>query len=335
MRIAVLMGGISGEREVSLASGVQVARALREAGHEAAAVDTSRGVLSPEEEEEILRAGIRPPAPPPDFPDPLRTGDLSPLTSDPRVAGADLIFPILHGGGGEDGTIQTLLDLAGLPYAGSDRVGCVLSMDKDLSKRLFRAAEIPTPDWVTTGPEPDLEEVGERLGFPLVVKPPSGGSTLGLTLVHDPSELGAAVETALREEERVLFERYVRGRELTVAVVGEETLPVGEIVPAHELFDYACKYEPGLAEEIFPAEISPALAATLGELALRAHRLLRLRDFSRVDFIVDEAGTAWCLEANALPGMTSNSLVPKAARAAGMPFSELVDRIVRLALERT
>lgn len=332
LKIAVLMGGNSEEREVSLASGAQVARALREAGHRVVAVDTTRGVLERAEEERLLESGVRREAPDPDALDLLDTGDTTALTRDPRIEETDLIFLALHGGSGEDGTIQALLDLASIPYAGSGRIGCTLAMDKDLAKRLLRDAGVPTPEWLV-GERPP-EEVVERLGLPVIVKPAGGGSTLGLTLVHAAGELEEAVADARRYAGPVLYERFVEGRELTVAVVGDEALPVGEIVPAHEIFDYECKYQPGMAEEIFPARIGEELAGSLQELALRAHRALRLRDFSRVDFLVDADGDPWCLEANALPGMSAASLVPKAGRAAGLSFPELCDRIVRVALAR-
>jgi D-alanine-D-alanine ligase len=205
-------------------------------------------------------------------------------------------------------------------------------MDKEVSKRLLRDEGIPTPDWLSGDLDPD--EVVAALGLPVIVKASGGGSSLRLVLAHDRDELHAVLQESRDWEDLVLAERYVRGRELTVAVVGEEPLPVGEIVPAHEIFDYECKYQPGLAREIFPADIPPDLAARLQQLALRAHRALRMRDFSRVDFIVDEDGTPWCLEANALPGMTANSLLPKAADAAGFTFPDLCHRIASLAAAR-
>jgi D-alanine-D-alanine ligase len=168
----------------------------------------------------------------------------------------------------------------------------------------------------------------------VVVKAAGGGSSLRLHLAHEGAELEAAIADGRTWGDVVLFERYVRGRELTVGIVGDLALPVGEIIPDHEYFDYACKYQPGLAREIFPADIPEAWARDLQGLALRAHRALRMRDFSRVDFIVDADGRAWCLEANALPGMTANSLLPKAARAAGIPFSDLCHRIAVLAAAR-
>ncbi len=337
LRVAVLMGGVSGEREVSLASGAQVVRGLRSAGLEALAVDTSRGVLDDAALEEILARGVRPPDPAADpaeaYPnDLLRTGQVASFFRDPALEGVDLVFPILHGGAGENGTLQGLLEMAGIPFAGSDRLGCTLAMDKEVSKRLLRYGGVATPDWIMHPAE--VDQVEEALGFPAIVKPPSGGSTLGLSLVRDREELARAVKEARRFEERVLFERYVRGRELTVGVVGGEALPVGEIIPEHEIFDYACKYEPGLAREIFPAEIPEEVADRARSLALRVHRLFLLRDFSRVDFILDGAGELWCLEANALPGMTANSLLPRAAAAAGWGFPRLCHRIVSLAARR-
>jgi len=338
LKIAVLMGGISGEREVSLASGVQVTRALREAGHEVVGVDTNRGVLSAAEEGAILDSGVRDPNPPDDSEDVLRTGDLGALMRDPLLTGTEVVFLALHGGRGEDGTVQTLLDLAGIPFVGSDRVGCALSMDKDLSKRLLRDAGVPTPDWITVKGREEgharLGEVVQRLGLPVIVKPPSGGSTQGLSLAHDEVELQEALGKALEYEEQVLFERYVQGREVTVGILGDHALPVGEIIPEHELFDYECKYRPGMAQEIFPADLPPDVAVRIQNDALVAHGALRLREFSRVDFILAPDGTAWCLEANALPGMTGNSLLPKAAQAAGITFSDLCHRVAEMALKR-
>ncbi|MEX2532002.1 MAG: D-alanine--D-alanine ligase [Gemmatimonadota bacterium] len=332
LRVAVLMGGVSVERSVSLASGVQVARALRARGHEVVAFDTARGVLSREEEDKLLEAGVAAAPPPTGLPDLLETGDVTALTRAPELAGVDVVFPALHGGAGEDGTLQGLLDLAGLPYAGSGRLGCTLAMDKEVSKRLFRDAGIPTPPWLTGSADP--ARVQEELGLPVIVKPPSGGSTLGLTLARDSQALRSAVEESRRYEARILYEGYVEGRELTVGIVGGRALPVGEIIPSHELFDYECKYQPGLAREIFPADLEPREAEAVQELALRVHELLFLDDFSRVDFILDGDGRVWCLEANALPGMTANSLLPQAAAAAGIGFPELCEEIVRLAVAR-
>jgi D-alanine-D-alanine ligase len=340
LKVAVLMGGTSAERGVSLASGSQVARALASLGHEVVPVDTARGVLPWDEVTRLLETGVPLDPPAPGDRDLLETGDTTALTRAPEMEGVDVIFPALHGGAGEDGTLQALLDLAGIPYAGSGRLGCTLSMDKEVTKRLLRDEGIATPEWLIFGSAPGsdarafLDQVVDRLGLPVIVKPPSGGSTLGLTLAHDRRELAAAVPEATRFEGRILFERYVPGREFTVGILGGEALPAGEIIPAHEIFDYECKYQPGMAEEIFPADLPPETTARVQDLALRVHHLLFLQDFSRVDFLLDDEGTPWCLEANALPGLTANSLLPRAAGAAGIAFPELCDRIVRLALER-
>ena len=330
MKVAVLMGGTSEERPVSLVSGAAVADALRGRGHEVVAVDPASGVLGREQERELRESGVAREAPPstgPGASDPLLLLDQA-----LRQCAPEVVFVALHGGAGEDGTVQSLLDLVGIPYAGSGHTGCALAMDKDLTKRLLRDAGVPTPEWIA-GHAP-AERVVAELGLPLIVKPPRGGSTLGLTLVHHAHEIPAAEEQALAYGGEVMFERYVKGRELTVGILGDRALPPGEIIPEHEIFDYECKYQPGMAREIFPARISGEVAAELSRRALAVHRLLRLRGFSRVDFILDSRGTPWCLEANALPGLTPASLLPRAGVAAGLSFGELCERIAVLALSR-
>ena len=333
MKVAVLMGGRSAEREVSLASGVQVARALRRAGHRVTAVDTRDGPLDRAREEELLERGVGEAPPEPEAGGRPGEPELLEVAGLPEVAGADVVFPALHGGAGEDGTLQAILEVAGVTCAGSGPLGCGLAMDKDVSKRLFRQAGVPTSDWhmAPAAGGPPEEEIADALGRPLVVKPASGGSTLGLTVVRAEGELAAAVERARRFDDEVMVEAFTEGREITVGVLGDRPLAVGEIVPEHEIFDYACKYQPELAREIFPADIPAAAADRARELALSVHRALKLEGFSRVDFILDAEGASWCLEANALPGMTSNSLVPQAAAASGIDFPELCDRIVRAA----
>ncbi len=323
------MGGVSDEREVSLSSGVQVASALRNLGHKVVAVDTVRGSLDEAEEALLLKAGVG--ALPP------LVGELASLDEvqtvmlrgNSELNEIDVFFLALHGGSGEDGTIQAVLEVAGVAYTGSNRLGCSLAMDKEVSKRLLRQAGIPTPDWLCG--ECSAVEVADTLGLPVIVKAASGGSSLRLVLAHDLEELESVIDETRGWNDLVLFERYHPGREVTVGILGEETLPVGEIIPEHEIFDYECKYQPGMAQEIFPADIPPDLAFRLSTLALSAHKALRLRDYSRIDFMVDRQGEPWCLEANALPGMTSNSLLPKSAAAAGVAFPELCDRIAKLA----
>jgi D-alanine-D-alanine ligase len=332
LKITVLTGGESDERDVSLASGCQVSAALRKRGHDVLVFDTVTGPLSAAREEEIRVGGVPPVPPGARVRDRVLGGDLAFLSDDPIAGAADVYFLALHGGGGEDGRLQALLDAIGTPYTGSGMVGCALAMDKDLSKRLLRDAGIDTPDWLVG--EPSRAEVEERLGWPVVVKAACGGSSLRLELVDGPEEWAGAVARSRDFGDRVVVEGFVRGREFTVGVVAGEALPVGEIISEHELFDYECKYQPGMAQEIFPAEIDPALAHRLCREALRVHDALRLDDYSRVDFMVDADGRVWCLEANALPGMTANSLLPRAAAAAGTSFPLLCERIAMLAVER-
>lgn len=331
MKIAVLFGGTSAERDVSIASGAEVVKALREVGHEVVAVDTATGVLSPAEEQRLLTAGVKPVPPEQQELDVLRSGDLTALLRAPEMANVDVIFLALHGGHGEGGTIQALLELTGIPYTGSGPLASMIAMDKDVAKRLFREAGVSTPDWLMA--PATAREVEEMLGFPVVVKPSKQGSSVGLTVVRRPEDLDAAIELASRYDDEVMIERFIPGRELTVPILGDQALPVGEIIPRHEVFDYECKYQPGMAEEIFPAEIPEERAHAVQELALRAHTALKLRNFSRIDFRMDETGGLWCLEANTLPGMTANSLFPKSARAAGMSFPEVCERICLIALE--
>jgi D-alanine-D-alanine ligase len=206
-----------------------------------------------------------------------------------------------------------------------------MAMDKDISKRLFVQAGIPTPAWLMA--PADTAEVAEQIGYPAVVKPSKQGSTVGLTVVKEQKQLQAAIIEAYRFDDEVLIETFVPGRELTVPVLGETALPVGEIIPRSDIFDYESKYQPGGAQEIFPADLSAEESDQLKELALAAHRALKLRGFSRVDFRRDEKGDFWCLEANTLPGMTAASLFPKGAAAAGIPFPEVCERICTLAIQ--
>jgi D-alanine-D-alanine ligase len=326
------------------------------------AVDPARGAIGEEEEAAMRSAGVVKTVPP--TPEELRelerTSRAPSLGTFPEVRAADVVFLALHGGQGEDGTIQALLDMVGVRYTGSGHLASALAMDKDLSKRLFRAAGVPTADWLMTGRAasltrptgltppvgltssvsltspvsltPSAAEVERALGWPVIVKPSKQGSTVGLTLVREPGGLEAAVEEAARHDDEVMIERYIPGRELTVAVVGDRALPVGEIFPKHEIYDYECKYTAGMAHEKFPADLTDACAAEVQRLALAAFRALKLGGCARIDFRMTSSSELYCLEANTLPGMTPLSLVPQAAAAAGMSFAELCDRIVQLAV---
>ena len=333
MRITVLLGGVSAEREVSLSSGLRIAAALREKGHAVVCLDPAEGVLTRETERALLAAGVGSAPPSLDALAGLASRSLSPvLGTMPEVTDTDCVFLALHGGQGEDGTVQALLDLVGVPYTGSGHLASALAMDKHLSKVVLRAAGVSTADWLMAprnGPM-DAADVGEQLGWPVVVKPSKQGSTVGLSIVRAPDELAAAVAEAFRYDDEVMVEQFVPGRELTVGILGEAVLPTIEIVPAKELYDYECKYTPGMAQE-FVAELSGALSQTLAEQARTAFAALKLSGYARIDFRLDPAGRPWCLEANTLPGMTPTSLIPQAAAAAGVLFPDLCERIVQLA----
>ena len=330
LKIAVLMGGTSAERDVSLASGIRITEALRARGHEVVAVDTVSGLLTAADEQRLLAGGVVKTIPP-DTKALVRMnaamqGTLRALPT------ADVLFLALHGGQGEDGTLQALLDLTGVPYTGSGHLASALAMDKDLSKHLFRAAGVPTADWLMA--PATAEQVEAMLGFPVIVKPSKQGSTVGLSIVRTRAELQPAIDEAFVHDDEVMIEQFIAGRELTVGVLGDETLPVGEIIPKHEIYDYECKYTPGMAVEEFPARLTDDETKTVQNLARKAFDALKLRGYARIDFRMSPDGTFYCLEANTLPGMTQTSLIPQAAAAAGISFPELCDRIVQLALDR-
>lgn len=332
MRIAVLFGGNSSERDVSIASGGQVFQALRKSGHEVIAVDTAQGPLTAEETERFIRHGVA--EAPPDR-DALSTlsGSGTLLSEAGGLRNCDVVFPALHGGIGENGTIQALLDLAGIPYCGSGVLGSAAAMDKDISKRLFTSSGIATAPWRMA--PADREEVIAEFGLPVVVKANSEGSSIGLTIVKTADAFEAAVELAFRFDREVMIEKFVPGRELTVGILGGQALEVGEIVPLlGEVFDYQSKYQKGGAREIFPAEIPDPVRDEAKRIGVKVFEALKLRDFARVDFRYDPDGNLWVLEANTLPGMTATSLLPQSAAAAGIPFPDLCDRIVRLAAAR-
>jgi D-alanine-D-alanine ligase len=250
----------------------------------------------------------------------------------PAIRDADVIFIALHGGQGEDGTLQAVLDVIGVPYTGSGHLASALAMDKDLAKRVARDHGLAVPGWVM-GPATG-EDVKRTVGYPCIVKPSKQGSSVGLTLVRRGADLARAIRLAERYDDEVMIEQYIGGPELTVGMLGDDPLPVIEIRPQHELFDYECKYQPGMSEEICPAPIDPALAAKTQDAAQRAHRALKLAGYSRIDFRVGDNGDIFFLEANTLPGVTAQSLIPKAARAAGISFPSFTQTVCRLALER-
>jgi D-alanine-D-alanine ligase len=331
VKIAVLFGGTSEERDVSIASAAQIIPALRRLGHDVSAVDTATGRLDSAAEQRLLATGIAP-QPPSDAQIASVRGRAVALSAGAfNIREVELVFLALHGGAGEDGRIQAMLDLAGLAYTGSNHIASAAAMDKDLSKRLFRSVEVPTPDWLMA---PAAADVVERaLAWPVVVKPNKQGSTVGLSVVREPLRLQAAIDRASAYDNEVMVEAFIAGREFTVGILEGTALPVGEIVAPGEVFDYQSKYQAGAAREVFPAHISAAESAQLQGYAVRAHAVLKLGAYSRIDFRRDGHGRYWCLEANSLPGMTATSLLPQAAKAAGIEFPQLLDRICRGAVK--
>jgi D-alanine-D-alanine ligase len=330
MRVTLITGGATAERTVAFAGAAQIVEALRGRGHAVAVVDTVTGLLSSRDEARLLTSAVGREPPEVAALDERERAMLSNgLAALAEVRDADVLFLCLHAGRGEGGILQAVLDVIGVPYTGSGSLGSALAMDKDLAKRLFRAAGVPVPAWFMAPVAP--EDVTTALGWPVIVKPSKMGSSVGMTLVRNAEGLEAAVTLARGYDDEVMAEQFIPGRELTVGVLGDVPLPVGEIIPRHELFDYECKYTPGMSEEVFPAKLDTPLARQLQELALAAHRALKLGGYSRVDFRLSPEGDIFCLEANTLPGMTRTSLFPQAARAAGIEFPELCERICRLA----
>lgn len=330
LRIVVLFGGVSEERDVSIASAAQVIPALREIGHQVIAIDTATGVLSSAQEALLLTGKVA--ALPPDN-DALALISQTHILPARQVNDVDVYFLALHGGSGENGSIQAMLSMADMPYTGSGALASAVAMDKDISKRLYTLANIRTPAWrmATDYTEKELQ----ALGLPLVIKPNAQGSTVGLSIIHDLTALNAAITLASQFGDEVMLEQYIAGRELSVGVLDGEPLGVGEIVLDQALiFDYESKYQAGKVREIFPAELSADIYAEAQRLAALAHKTLKLAGYSRSDFRLDENGKLWCLETNTLPGMTTTSLMPQSAQVSGISFPELCDRICRLALRK-
>lgn len=310
MRIGILMGGRSLERDISLRSGRRVSRALVELGHEVVEFDVDES-----------------------------------LVPSLKKAGLDLVYIALHGKFGEDGTVQELLEILGIPYTGPGVLSSMVGFNKALSKEIFLRNGIPTPPFFVLS-EATFEEMGalsalaiagEKLGYPLVVKPVAQGSALGIRVVEDEKELPEAVRSALHYDDRIMLEKYVAGTEVAVSILGNrelEALPVVEIVPRGGFFDFDSRYTLGATDYYCPARLTEEVTRRVIDVACGAHRCLQCQNLSRVDIIVDQEGVPMVLELNISPGMTESSLLPLAAEAAGMTFTRLVERLIELALEK-
>lgn len=341
MRVAVLMGGTSAERDVSLASGKAVAKGLLQIGYDVIEVDTALGDHQEGKHSEEPYEGIKRQPPKPNKWSTNNQRRVFEAIQYLTSQSIDVVFIALHGVPGEDGTVQGMLELANLPYTGSGVLASTLAMDKNVSKVIFKERGIRTPTWLQFEVDDEglhsapAKQVEKMFGFPLVVKPNDQGSTVGLTLVKHSDELETAIQKAASYSREVLIERYIPGRELTVSILGDEALPVIEIHSEHGLYDYECKYTRGKSTYTVPAELPDEVATKTKALARKAFEALKCYGFGRVDMRLDEGNNLYCLEVNTIPGMTETSLVPKAAKAVGFDFPELVDRIVQLALKGT
>lgn len=344
MKITVLAGGLSHEREVSLSSGSLIAGALVRRGHEVCLADLYTGKALDGSAPAFTRDPIRPYKVSRTIPD-LEALKISAGRGDRRIGegitalceNADAVFVALHGDVGENGQLQAYLDMACIPYTGSGFAGSLLAMDKDLTKQILSRAGVPTAPWVFCDltretPAEAADRIEAELGYPVVVKPCTGGSSVGVSMADDRSRLIAALETCAVYEQAVLAERRIMGRELTVSYLGGEVLPAVEIIPLKGFYDYENKYQAGMTDEICPAPLTEAETAALTDATRKGFEALRLRGYARFDFILDGNGTPWCLEANTLPGMTPTSLLPQAAAAVGISYDELCERMVMMAV---
>ncbi|MCF7885832.1 MAG: D-alanine--D-alanine ligase [Candidatus Marinimicrobia bacterium] len=326
MKIIVIEGGTSTEREVSLSSGEKIAAGYRRIGHDVVELDTVLPLSQLDKKIEVTGSHLK-----------NGSKNLVALMQSEVAQKADFIFNALHGGFGEDGRLQAVLDMLQLTYNGSGYESSCLAMDKVLSKLLFQKNSIPTPDWLhfprnhIDKNETNIEKVLNRFQLPVIVKPANEGSTVGLHLVKDQDSLIKAIDQAMQYGD-VIIENFIEGRELTVGFLEGKPLPVLEIKPEHEIYDYECKYTKGMSSYEVPADIEESLAQNIQNLASQAYQVLDCKGYSRVDLRLGIDNKPYILEVNTLPGMTDTSLVPKAAKAMGIGFEELLERIMKAGL---
>lgn len=290
-KIGVLYGGLSSEREISIKSGKSVLKALKQLGLNACAILVDKNAA-----DKIKQAKI------------------------------DIAFPVLHGTGGEDGTIQGLLEIMQIPYTGCGIFSSSASIDKNISKKLFRSEGLNTPDWFILK---QFEPIPEKIKYPIIVKPANGGSTIGISIASNYSSFLKAVKEAFKYDKLVLAEQFIKGKEITAAVLDGEVLPIIEIVPKGGFYDFKAKYQKGGSRHIIPARISSKAYAQAQKYALSVYKLFMCRSICRVDMIVDKSDKVWILENNTLPGMTNTSLLPDAAKYAGISFNEIVLKFLK------
>lgn len=340
MKIVVLAGGLSGERDVSLTSGTLICNALRREGHKAVLVDLFFGAEEVNISDAFNVSGqMEPYKVPAQAPDITKIKAMRPDSGYgdigknvlPLCKAADVVFMALHGDIGENGKLQAVFDVMGIKYTGSGYLGSALAMHKNVTKQIFDRAGIKNPKGQLFT-KADKEEIA-KFPLPCIVKPNAGGSSIGITKAATREELKAAAEEAFRYEDTVLVEQFIEGRELTCGIIGGRALPLVEIIPNEGFYDYEHKYQAGITKEVCPAELDEENTKSIQQIALKTHEALGLSVYSRIDFILGKDGGIYCLEANTLPGMTPTSLIPQEANAIGMSYEQLCEEIIRLSLE--
>ena len=327
-KIALILGGTSPEKEVSKSSASSIFAALNNLGYKTILINPAYGSNQPKDEKEFFLNKDD---------EKISNRNYVEAINLKLFDDIDLAFIGLHGKYGEDGTIQSLLELRGIKYTGSKILASSISMDKEMSKILFKHYNINTPKWFTVGKnnfgsEAIIKTINSEFGFPCVIKPNDQGSTVGLTICKTEEEVTKAINLAHQFSDKAIVEEYIPGREITVAIIKDKALPVLEIKPKHGIYDYECKYTSGMSEYIVPADIPKEVEQRLQSQALLAFNSLGCEVYSRIDFRLNDKFEIYCLEVNTLPGMTSTSLVPKMAKAVGISFEQLIDKIITLSL---
>lgn len=328
LRIALLLGGTSPERDVSKSTAESMYKALLSLGCKPVLIDPAYGINQPKDLTTFFKH---------EYAIEISNSNYVRVVNSKLFDNVDIALLALHGKWGEDGTIQSLLELRGIKYTGSKVLASALAMDKIMSKILFQHYNVTTPKWITIENHHNdyqyfIEKIKSDLGFPCVVKPNDQGSTVGVTICKSEDQLPVAFDLAKSFSTRILVEEFIHGHEVTVAVLENQPLPVLEIKPKHNVYDYECKYTSGMSEYEVPANIPDEVAKQIQSQALAAHISLGCEVYSRVDFRLSNDMIPYCLEVNTLPGMTSTSLVPKMAKAVGISFEDLIEKIIRLSL---
>lgn len=341
MNVVVLCAGISTEREVSINTGAKVCEALRNKGHNAVMIDVCAGtnnvdifeVSADNYDIELEKNNIA-----------SKNDIIEELVQSRRIffgenvlnicKKADIVFMALHGENGENGKVQATFDLMGIKYTGTGCLGSAMAMDKGISKQIFLSKNIPTPKGIilNKGEATELDKVG--MTIPCVVKPCCGGSSVGVTIVDSKEKYNAAVEESFRYEDEVVVEQYVKGREFSVGVIEGKALPIIEIIPKEGFYDYKNKYVPGMTEDVCPANLSEEESTKMQKIAVDVFNALKLEAYGRIDVLMEEDGSMYCLEANTLPGMTATSLLPQEAAAIGVNFPDLCDLLINISLKK-